>query len=138
MTTQNQKTKIPETYQELLESTALAHVGTIGPGGEPQNNPVWFDWDGEHVKFSQTKTRQKYHNVKRYPRIALSIVDLEHPYRYLEIRGVVERLDEDPDIELIKSMSEKYRSVYPYQTHRPGDERVVVFVRPEHTTQKDG
>jgi hypothetical protein len=28
--------------------------------------------------------------------------------------------------------------VYPYQNHRPGDERVVVFVRPEHTTQKDG
>ncbi len=24
------------------------------------------------------------------------------------------------------------------QNHRPGDERVVVFVRPEHTTQKDG
>jgi hypothetical protein len=28
--------------------------------------------------------------------------------------------------------------VYPYPNHRPGDERVVVFVRPQHTTQKDG
>jgi PPOX class probable F420-dependent enzyme len=129
---------IPDSHKDILQSTALAHVATLGPGGEPQSNPVWFDWDGEHVKFSQTKTRQKYHNVKRDPRIALSIVDLEHPYRYLEIRGVVERIDEDPDIELIKSMSEKYRGVYPYQNHRPGDERVVVFVRPEHTTQKDG
>jgi hypothetical protein len=58
---------------DLLESDAVAHVAhvaTIGPEGEPQNNPVWFDWDGEN--------------------------------------------------------------------HKPGDERVVVFVRPQHTTQKDG
>jgi PPOX class probable F420-dependent enzyme len=138
MTPQSGQTVIPESHKDILQSTAPAHVATLGPGGEPQNNPVWFDWDGEHVKFSQTKTRQKYHNLRRDPRIALSIVDPEDPYRYLEIRGVVERIDEDPDLDFINSMSEKYRGVYPYRNHRPGDERVVVFVRPEHTTQKDG
>ena len=130
---------IPESHQEdLLQCTALAHVTTLGPGGEPQSNPFWFDWDGEHVKFGQIKARQKYHNVRREPRIALSVVDPEDAYRYLETRGVVERIDEDPDLDFINSMSEKYRGVYPYQNYRPGDERVVVFVRPEHTTQKDG
>ena len=47
---------IPEGFHDLLKSTAVAHVG---PHGEPQNNPVWFDWDEEYVKFNQTKTRQK-------------------------------------------------------------------------------
>ncbi|MCA1688554.1 MAG: PPOX class F420-dependent oxidoreductase [Actinobacteria bacterium] len=138
MTMQSGQTMIPDSHKDILESTALAHIATLGPSGEPQSNPVWFDWDGEHVKFSQTKTRQKYHNVKRDPRIALSIVDPEDPYRYLEIRGIAERIDEDPDLDFINSMSKKYRGVYPYQNHRPGDERVVVFVRPQHTTKKDG
>lgn len=129
---------IPESFHDLLESTAVAHVATIGPHGEPQNNPVWFGWDGEYVKFSQTKTRQKLHNLGRDPRVALSIVDPENHLRYLEVRGVVDRVEEDPDLDFINAMSEKYLGVYPYQNHRPGDERVVVFVRPEHTTQKSG
>lgn len=135
MTTQHHNPKIPENYQELLESTALAHVGTIGPGGEPQNNPVWFDWDGEHVKFSQTKARQKFRNLKRDPRVAFSIVDPENPYRYLEVRGEVARVEEDPDLNFISAMAKKYIGVDRYPYHQPGDERVVIFVEPGHTTQ---
>jgi PPOX class probable F420-dependent enzyme len=92
---------------------------------------MWFDWDGEYVKFSQTKTRQKRRNLNRDPHITLSIVDPEN-------RGVVERVEEEPDLDFISAMSEKYIGVYPYPNHRPGGERVVVFVRPRHTNQKDG
>ena len=135
METQSQQPIILEDFEDLLESTALAHVATLGPDGEPQSNPVWFDWVGEHVKFSQTKTRQKYHNLQRDPRIALSIVDPENPFRYLEIRGEVTRVEEDLNIDFISSMAKKYLGLDRYPNHRPGDERVVVFVRPEHTTQ---
>lgn len=126
---------IPEGYVDLLESNALAHVATIGPDGEPQNNPVWFDWDGEQVKFSQTKTRQKYKNVGREPRLALSIVDPENPYRYLEVRGEVVRVEEDPDNDFINAMAKKYLGVDEYPYHQPGDERIVLYIQPEHTTQ---
>jgi PPOX class probable F420-dependent enzyme len=132
-----EKIRIPESHVDLLGSTALAHVATLGPRGEPQSSPVWFGWDGEYVKFSQTKTRQKYENLDRDPRLALSIVDPENPLRYLEIRGVVERIGEDPDLDFINSMSKKHLGKDRYPNHRPGDERVVVFVRPEHTTKKD-
>ncbi len=135
METQSRQPIIPEGYEDLLESTALVHVATVGPHGEPQNNPVWFDWDGEHVKFSQTKTRQKYRNLQRNPRLALSVVDLENPYRYLEIRGEVARIEEDPNLDFINSMAKKYLGMDKYPYHQPGDERVVVFVRPGHTTQ---
>ncbi|ABG04022.1 pyridoxamine 5'-phosphate oxidase-related, FMN-binding protein [Rubrobacter xylanophilus DSM 9941] len=127
-------TLIPESHRDLLESRALAHVATIGPKGEPQCNPVWFDWDGRHIKFSQTTARQKYRNVRRDPRVALSIVDPENPYRYLEIRGIVEKIEDDPDHGFINAMAKKYLGVEEYPHHRPGDERVVVYVRPEHTT----
>lgn len=133
--TQENGTRIPETHEDLLGSKALAHIATVGPHGEPQSSPVWFDWDGEHVKYSQTKTRQKYRNVGLEPRLALSIVDPENPYRYLEVRGVVERIEEDPELDFINSMSKKYLDIDKYPNHQPGDERVVVFVRPEHTTR---
>jgi PPOX class probable F420-dependent enzyme len=125
---------IPEKYTDLLESNALANVATIGPKGEPQNNPVWFGWDGTHILFSQTKGRQKYHNLQREPRVALSIVDPANPYRYLEIRGKVVRIDEDSDLAFINSMAKKYldQDVYPW--HKPEDERVVVLVEPERTS----
>ncbi len=126
---------IPDDYSDLLDSTALAHVATVGPHGEPQTTPVWFGWDGEFLQFSQTTARQKYRNVGRDPRIALSIVDQTNPYRYLEVRGTVERIDPDPDKAFINSMAKKYigQDVYPY--NQPGDERVVLAIRPVHTTQ---
>ena len=133
--TQNGRVEIPEGYRDLLESTALVHVATLGPSGEPQNNPVWFDWDGEHIRFSQTKARQKYRNLSKDPRIAFSLVDPENPYRYLELRGEVARVEEDPDLDFINAMAKKYLGQDEYPFHQPGDERVVVYVTPRHTTQ---
>lgn len=126
---------IPSTHQDLLQSNALAHVATIGPEGEPQNNPVWFGWDGERIRFSQTTTRQKMRNIKRNPHVAISIVDPRNPYRYLEIRGVVESIEEDPNLDFINAMAKKYMGKDKYPWHNPSDKRVVVNVRPERTTQ---
>lgn len=130
----DQKT-IPENYQDLLAGTTFAHVATIGPNGEPQNNPVWFGWDGRHIKFSQTKTRQKFRNVGKDPRVAMSIIDPENPYRYLEVRGTVDHIEQDPQNDFINAMAKKYMGMEEYPYHQPGDERVVVYVEPQHTTQ---
>jgi len=129
---------IPEKYQDLLESTALAHVATIGPQGEPQSNPVWFGWDGQYILFSQTTGRQKFRNLQREPRVALSIVDPSNPYRYLEVRGKVVRIDPDPDLAFIDSMAQKYLGQARYPWHQPNDQRVVIVIEPEHTTQMGG
>jgi len=126
---------IPESHADLLDSKALAHVATIGPGGEPQVNPVWFGTQDGYIMFSQTTTRQKFRNVQDEPRVAFSIVDPTNDYRYLEVRGVVERVDPDPGNAFINSMAKKYLGEDIYPWHRPGDERVVVVVRPVHTTQ---
>jgi PPOX class probable F420-dependent enzyme len=134
MTSKVQET-IPEQYQDLLTKPLFAHVATIGPKGEPQTTPVWIDWDGQYILFSLTKARRKLHNLQRDPRIALSLIDPENPYRYLEVRGVVDSVEDDSGNAFINKMAKKYinQDVYPWS--RPGDERVVVKVRPQHTTQ---
>jgi PPOX class probable F420-dependent enzyme len=126
---------IPESHADILEKKAFAHVATVGPDGRPQNNPVWFDWDGSHLRFSQTKTRQKLKNLGREPRVAVSILDPDNPYRYLEIRGRVVDVEDDASNAFIDRMAKKYIDQDQYPWHRPGDHRVVVKVEPEHTTQ---
>ena len=126
---------IPASHAEILETTALAHVATIGPDGLPQNNPVWFGWDGTHVLFSQTTGRQKYRNLQANPAVALSIVDSTNPYRYLEIRGTVVEIVDDPDNAFINSMAKKYMGQDVYPWHQPTDHRVVVKVQPTKTSQ---
>jgi len=123
-----------ERFADLLHQPVLAHVATIGPHGEPQNNPVWFDWDGTYFYFSQTTARQKYRNVQREPRLALSVVDPHNPYRYIEIRGRVVRVDPDPDKAFINRMAHKYMGVPEYPYHRPEEERVVLVIEPVHIT----
>ena len=124
-------TVVPESHKDLLESAALAAVATTGPDGAPQVNPVWFGWDGTLISFSQTKGRQKYRNLHKDNRIALSIVDLANPYRYLEIRGKVVEFIEDPDKAFIDSMAKKYLGQDKYPWSHPGEERVIVVVEPE-------
>jgi PPOX class probable F420-dependent enzyme len=119
---------------DIFKAKSFAHVATIGPNGEPHNQPVWVDFDGEHVLFSQTKTRQKIRNIERDPRVAVSATDPENPYRYIEVRGVVEEVVEDEGNAFINSMAKKYMDKDEYPWHQPGDERVVVKIRPEHST----
>src|SRR5438874_829180 len=95
MSTPTPRFLIPASVAHILETKALAQVATIGPRSEPQVSPVWFHWDGEHILFSQTKTRQKLRNAQRDPRIAICIVDPDDLYNYVELRGTVVRIEED-------------------------------------------
>ncbi|HEY6738968.1 MAG TPA: PPOX class F420-dependent oxidoreductase [Actinopolymorphaceae bacterium] len=127
---------IPEEREDLLHKTTVGHVATVGPRGEPQSNPVWIDWDGEHLMFSQTPGRQKVHNLKRDPRIAISIHDPDEPLRYLEIRGRVDSIEDDRDYAFINKMAKKYLGKDTYPWLQPDEHRVIVRVRPEHATMQ--
>jgi PPOX class probable F420-dependent enzyme len=133
MTTQPQQPVIPEKFQDILDSTTVAHVATLGPHGEPQNTPVWFSWDGQRLRFSLTTARQKYRNLRRDPRVAVSLVDPQNQYRSIEIRGVA-RLEEDRDSSLADLLARKYLGVDKFPYHQPGDKRVAVIVEPQHIT----
>lgn len=122
---------IPEQYSDLLESVALAHVATIGPAGEPQSSPLWFGWDGEFLRFAQlVGADRKRRNLEREPRVAVSIVDPADIYRYVEVRGTVERIEPDVDMAFINAMARKYQGQETYTGGKPGDEYVVVVIRP--------
>jgi hypothetical protein len=126
-------TTIPESHADLLGKKGFAHVATLQPDGAPQLSVVWFEWDGEHVLFSTDRKRQKMRNVGRDPRVAILITDPENPYRYLELRGRIERVDPDPQAELADVLARKYLGK-PFDIPLPDVGRVRVAFRPEHAT----
>jgi PPOX class probable F420-dependent enzyme len=122
-------TLIPATHQDLLTRPLFAHLATIRPDGTPQVNPMWFAWDGSHLRFTNTTTRRKYRNVTANPDVAVSINDPDQPYRYLEIRGRVIRIDPDPDAVFFGELADRYQLA---MDGPPGDaaDRVIFLVEP--------
>jgi PPOX class probable F420-dependent enzyme len=121
---------VPESHGDILEAKGFAHVATIGPHGEPQCNPVWYEWDGTHLRFSTIKARMKYRNLSRDNRIAVSICDPRNPDRQIELRGTV-LIHDDPQAALIRRLSERYTGAA-----FDGNvvDRVIVEMTPRHFT----
>lgn len=120
---------VPEGYEHLLDRPLYGHLATARPDGSPQVTPMWFAWDGEVLRFTHTTKRQKYRNVTGHPQVALSIVDPDNPYRYLEVRGNVERIEPDPAGDFYMHLNDRYSGP---STEPPPDhpDRVVFVVRP--------
>lgn len=131
--TASSRTTIPESHRDLLDRPLFAHLATVGPAGAPQVTPVWFLWDGEHLRFTTTTDRQKYRNVRRDPSVAVSVNDPDRPYRYLEVRGPVDGIEPDPDGAFFDTLARRYGLEYEPPV---GDaaRRVVLAVRPAHVT----
>ena len=120
---------IPDSYTDVLERPLFGHLGTVRADGEPQVNPMWFTYDGELLRFTNTTTRRKYRNVTGEPRVSMSVNDPDRPYRYLEVRGRVERIEPDTAGVFFAELAARYGFV---MDGPPGDveHRVVYVVRP--------
>jgi PPOX class probable F420-dependent enzyme len=120
---------VPASHTDLLDRPTFAHLATLGPDGAPQTQVMWFAWDGERIRMTHTKTRQKYRNVQRDPRVALSIADPDNPYRFVEIRGTVEKIeDDDAQASFYLGLQRRYGQSYPVPD---ADVRVILVIRPE-------
>jgi PPOX class probable F420-dependent enzyme len=101
----------------------------VRPDGRPQVNPMWFAWDGELLRFTHTSKRQKYRNVAANPAVALSVSDPDNPYRYLEVRGILEEVVPDPTGAFYLQLNDRYSG--PLSEPPPDKaDRVILVVRP--------
>jgi len=125
---------VPDSHRDLFTKKSFAHLATLMPGGQPQVTPVWVDYDGRHILINTAVGRQKDKNLQRDGRVALSMIDPENPYRYLEVRGrVAERTCEGAE-QHIDKMARKYLGQDKYPYRRPGEVRVMYRIEPEHVT----
>jgi PPOX class probable F420-dependent enzyme len=127
---------IPDAFRPLLgdDVKAFANLATLLPDGSPQVTPVWFDTDGASIRVNSAKGRWKDRNMRRDGRVALAIMDPANAYRYVQIRGRVERVTEDGADAHIDRLAKKYLGADQYPFRQPGEVRVTYVIRPERVT----
>jgi PPOX class probable F420-dependent enzyme len=123
---------IPDGFIDLVrDKKAFANLATLMSDGTPQVTPVWFDFDGTHVRVNSAKGRVKDRNMRRSSAVALSILDPDNPYRYLEVRGRVVEVTEQGAEAHIDALAKKYIGQDRYPWRQPGEVRVTYKIRPE-------
>jgi PPOX class probable F420-dependent enzyme len=125
---------IPAEYLDLLQQkTSFAHLATIMKDGSPQVTPVWFDYTDGKIRVNSAKGRVKSRNMQEGSSVALSILDPENAYRYIQIRGRVSRVTEEGADAHIDSLAKKYLGKDKYPFGQPGEVRVTFEIEPAST-----
>lgn len=114
--------------RRVLEGTSVAHLATLLPDGSPHNTPVWVGAHGDRVVFITGPGSRKARNLRRDPRVALSIAPVDNPFEPVLVRGrVVEWLEGDPAWEIVDRLAMTYVGE-PYSRDLV---RVVGVIEPE-------
>jgi PPOX class probable F420-dependent enzyme len=99
---------LPEDLIALLHQPSPCFVATVMPDGSPQLTQTWVDTDGEHVIINTVQGFRKLKNVKRDPRVAVTVADPARPSRYYEIRGRVVNITAEGGAEHIEALAQRY------------------------------
>jgi PPOX class probable F420-dependent enzyme len=118
---------IPDSHRDLLEGD-FATLATVGEDGYPQVSEVWFLAESDQVAMSLNTARQKVKNLETEPACTVLLLDLQNPYRYLEIRGTAV-VTPDEDRAFAAQVGAKYHADLS-EHDAPGDHRVVVRIVP--------
>ncbi len=102
---------LPDSAREVLSSEALAHIVTLNEDGSPHVTCVWVGLDGDEIVCAHVPHLRKLENIKRDPRVALSIeapgkseLGLKH---YLVVYGTA-RVTEGGAPELLQELAHTY------------------------------
>jgi PPOX class probable F420-dependent enzyme len=116
------------TARRLLDEPNIAVIATLMPDGAPQTSAVWVTRAGaDSLTFATTPTL-KLANIRRDPRVSVTVYDRDDPYLELNIRGRVTSVDPAGGVALIDGLSSVYYGKTPYPYHQPGETWFAVTV----------
>jgi PPOX class probable F420-dependent enzyme len=119
---------LPKQLKQILDDKAFAHVATVGPDGHPHNSVMWVERDGDLIVVNTAEGRTKWHNLRRDPRIGMSISPPADDYVNYSIKGhVVDMRTSDGD-EVIDRLAGKYLGVDRFPWREAGRKRVTIVV----------
>jgi PPOX class probable F420-dependent enzyme len=126
--------QLPEAAQKLFREPNFGHLATLMPDGSPQVTPVWVDFDGKFILVNTAEGRRKPKNIRRDPRVAISVTSKEDPYRMVTVRGRVTEVTREGADEHIDKLAKKYLGQDKYPFRAPGERRVIFKIEPEYVT----
>jgi PPOX class probable F420-dependent enzyme len=123
--------KLPETARELIEGKNFAHLATVMKDGSPQVSAVWVAMRGDRILINTAEGRLKTRNMRRDPRVAISIAGQDDAYTRTHIRGRVVEMTHDGADDDIDMLSAKYTGNKTYANRRADEQRVTVLIEAE-------
>jgi PPOX class probable F420-dependent enzyme len=135
---QGRQSIMDSSISKIFEEKNFAFLATVMKDGSPQVTPTWVDIDKSDgtVLVNTAKGRTKHRNVSTYPRVAVSVIDFSNPYRMVAIRGkVTEQINGKEADQHIDKLAKKYLGEDKYPRRRPGEERILLRIKPEHVAQ---
>jgi len=92
----------------LLSRPNFAHLATLMPDGSPSPTPVWIGLRDDRILIGTGESSLKVRNLRRDPRLSLSVIDFHDPYEEVQIRGRVVEFRDDSKFEIMDEISHKY------------------------------
>ncbi|MBI1960446.1 MAG: PPOX class F420-dependent oxidoreductase [Candidatus Rokubacteria bacterium] len=118
---------LPQSVKKILQDKAYGHVVTFNAEGKPQLTMVWVDGEGDEVLFNTADGRLKPKNLRRDPRVIISVQDHNDPQSYMVFHGRASVTESGAD-EHIDTLARRFLGVDKYPFRQPGERRLLVRV----------
>lgn len=117
--------------KKLFEDPNFGHLATLMADGSPQVTPVWVEIEGENILVNTAEGRIKPRNVRRDPRVAISIYNQANPYSAVWVRGRIIEVRAEGADEGIDRLAKKYLDQERYPWRAPDEQRLTLVIQPE-------
>ena len=124
---------LPEDVRHLFARPNYAHLSTLRVDGSPRNHVVWVGVEGENLLVCTSDSTWKAHDMRGDPRVALSVVDVDDPYKMAAVQGRVVEIRPDHDCAMMDNIAMSYTS-RPFPSKGP--DRVCFVIAVDHAGQR--
>jgi PPOX class probable F420-dependent enzyme len=125
---------LSERARRIIEGPNFASLATLMPDGSPHVSTIWIDHDGDDVVFNTAEGRVKTANIRRDPRVAISVFERSDADEQVVIRGTIVEITRDGADDHIDKLAKKYLGVDDYPWRNPALPRLLVRVRPDRVS----
>ena len=126
---------VPPEVEEFLRQPSPAVVATLREDGSPHTAATWYDWEDGRILMNVESTRLRLANMRRDPRVTLTVLGEESWYRQVTLFGRIVSIEEDPELEEIDRLARRYTG----QPFRSRDQhRVSVWMEVDRWYGWDG
>jgi PPOX class probable F420-dependent enzyme len=117
--------------RELLEEPNFTHLASFRQDGTVHGVVIWQHVEDGRVALNSSEGRAWPANVRRDPRVTITVHNRENPYEYVEVRGRIVEDTHDGAKEHIDALAKKYMDADEYPFLQPGEQRIKFLVEPE-------
>jgi PPOX class probable F420-dependent enzyme len=122
--------QLDQKQEQFLEQPFVGVATTLRDDGTPHNTVVWVDVEDGSLSFNTAVGRAKERHIRKNPKVALTVVDPQDPYKWVSVTGEAELTTDGADPQIDK-LAKKYLGKDEYPWRNPAEQRITVRITPQ-------